>query len=90
MVFASFQNKQLLVFFVHEINLENLKKKKVSAMSKLILYGATISPPSRAVVMLVRALDLDVNIQYMNLLKNDQLKAEFVKVCTKLFRLICG
>jgi hypothetical protein len=71
------QAQKSLVEFILCTRKKNLPLK----MSKLILYGATISPPSRAVVMLVRALNLNVDIKYMNLLKNDQMQSDFMKVC---------
>lgn len=43
-------------------------------------YHCVGSPPSRSVLMTIRNLDLDVEIQYVNLLKGEHLTEEFLKV----------
>lgn len=47
---------------------------------KPILYGHIISPPVRAVMMLIRQLNLDVDFKKVNLLKRENWDPEFLKL----------
>ncbi|XP_013108646.1 glutathione S-transferase 1 [Stomoxys calcitrans] len=49
-------------------------------MAKPILYMATLSPPSRAVMLTAKALDLDLEYKHINLLKGEHLTPEFIKM----------
>jgi glutathione S-transferase len=44
------------------------------------LYHTAGSPPSRAVLMTIRNLDIDVDIEHIDLLKGDHLTADFLKL----------
>ncbi|KAI5635046.1 glutathione S-transferase 1 [Phthorimaea operculella] len=48
-------------------------------MPKINLYSIAGSPPCRAVLMVIEALGLDVNIKLVNTIAGDQLKPEFVE-----------
>ncbi|XP_065339778.1 glutathione S-transferase 1-like [Cloeon dipterum] len=46
----------------------------------LNLYVMEVSPPNRAVLLCIKALELDVNMKPINLVAQEQLKPEFVKI----------
>lgn len=46
------------------------------------IYFYQASPPSRAVLMLIKGLDLNHNVIITNIMEKDNLKPEFLKVCT--------
>lgn len=46
-----------------------------------ILYYDTISPPVRAVLMTIKALNYKVELKKIDLFKVEQRKEEFLKVC---------
>ncbi|KAI5635047.1 glutathione S-transferase 1-like [Phthorimaea operculella] len=48
-------------------------------MSNIILYSSAISPPCRAVLMVVESLGLDVIIKPVNMMAGDHLKPEFIE-----------
>ncbi|KAI5646982.1 hypothetical protein NE865_01237 [Phthorimaea operculella] len=48
-------------------------------MSNINLYTVLGSPPSRAVLMVIKVLGLDVNIKYINTLSKEQFKPEFIE-----------
>lgn len=50
---------------------------------KPIVYGHLVSPPVRAVMMLVRQLKLDVDFRKVDLFKREHLAPEFIKVRSK-------
>ncbi|XP_037953511.1 glutathione S-transferase 1-like [Teleopsis dalmanni] len=49
-------------------------------MPKLALYYATLSPPSRAVMLTAKALELDLELRPINLIKGEHLTPEFLKI----------
>lgn len=49
-------------------------------MSKPILYFTSGSPPSRAVLFLIRYLNIDVEVKNVNLLQGEQHSNEFLKL----------
>lgn len=49
-------------------------------MSKPILYFLDLSPPSRAVALTAKYINLDLEVKVVDLLAGDHLKPEFVKV----------
>lgn len=49
-------------------------------MSKPTLYFTAGSPPARAVLFLVRYLDIDVEVKNLNLLQREQHSDEFLKL----------
>lgn len=49
-------------------------------MSKPTLYFTAGSPPARAVLMLCRELDIDVEVKPVDLFNGEQLKEEFLKL----------
>ncbi|EDX08611.1 GD24922 [Drosophila simulans] len=49
-------------------------------MSKPALYYATLSPPSRAVLLTAKAIGLDLELRPINLLKGEHLTPEFLKL----------
>lgn len=49
-------------------------------MSGLTLYHSPYSPFSRSVLLLCRYLKLDVHVKVLNLLNDEQMSAEFVKI----------
>ncbi|EDW91641.1 glutathione S-transferase 1 [Drosophila yakuba] len=49
-------------------------------MGKLTLYGIDGSPPVRAVLLTLRALNLDFDYKIVNLLEKEHLKPEFLKI----------
>ncbi|XP_039479961.1 glutathione S-transferase 1-like [Drosophila santomea] len=49
-------------------------------MGKLTLYGIDGSPPVRAVLLTLRALNLDFDYKVVNLLEKEHLKPEFLKI----------
>lgn len=51
------------------------------------IYFYQASPPSRAVLMLIKGLDLNHNVIITNIMEPDNLKPEFLKVCTWIFSL---
>lgn len=49
--------------------------------SSLILYYTfDLSPPSRAVLLTAKALNIDLDLRNINLMKGEQLTSEFLKV----------
>ncbi|XP_030378077.1 glutathione S-transferase 1 [Scaptodrosophila lebanonensis] len=49
-------------------------------MTKPVLYYATLSPPSRAVLLTAKAIGLELELRSINLLKGEHLTPEFVKL----------
>jgi len=49
-------------------------------MAKLILYFLSPSQPCRAVLLLIRYLNLDVEVKIVDLFKDEQHSAEFLKI----------
>ncbi|XP_053966793.1 glutathione S-transferase 1 [Anastrepha ludens] len=49
-------------------------------MSKLVLYYATLSPPSRAVLLTAKLLNLELELRSISLLKGEHLTEEFIKI----------
>lgn len=49
-------------------------------MSKIILYGTTISPPCRAIQLVAKALDIEMEFKEVDLSKQEHLTPEFLKV----------
>lgn len=49
-------------------------------MSRPILYYTAGSPPARAVLFLIRYLDIDVEVKNLNLLQREQYSEEFLKI----------
>lgn len=49
-------------------------------MSTPTLYYTAGSPPARAVLFLIRYLDVDVEVKSLNLLQGEQLSEEFLKI----------
>ncbi|XP_068145485.1 glutathione S-transferase 1 [Drosophila tropicalis] len=49
-------------------------------MSKPILYYATLSPPSRAVLLTAKAIGLELELRPINLIKGEHLTPEFIKM----------
>ncbi|ALC40888.1 CG16936 [Drosophila busckii] len=49
-------------------------------MSKPALYYATLSPPSRAVMLTAKAIGLELELRPINLLKGEHLTPEFLKM----------
>ena len=47
------------------------------------LYFLRLSPPSRAVLMLTKHLDIKVNIKNMDLRNGEHLTSDYAKVCLK-------
>lgn len=47
---------------------------------KLVLYYDQRSPPVRSVLMLLKILNIDVNLKFIDLFKGEQLKPEFKEV----------
>lgn len=47
---------------------------------KPILFYDEISPPVRSVLLLIKALKIDVDLDYIDLFKRGHLTEEFVKV----------
>ena len=45
------------------------------------LYFFKLSPPSRAVLMLIKQLDLKVNIKNVDLRNGEHLTPDYAKVC---------
>lgn len=54
----------------------------IESIMPLDLYVMPASPPCRAVLMLVRELDIDVNVKNIDLLKGEQNSQEFLTVST--------
>ena len=50
------------------------------------LYQARLSGPSRAVLMTIKQLGLDVELKDIDLTEDEQLKPEFVKVNLIIFK----
>ena len=46
-------------------------------------YYSDFSGPCRSVMMLAKFLDLEMNMKFVDLIKGEQLKPEFLKVCLK-------
>lgn len=57
--------------------------KKSRVEMKPILYYDEISPPVRSVLLLIRALEIDVDRKYVNLFERGHLDEEFIKVSFK-------
>lgn len=57
--------------------------KKSRVEMKPILYYDEISPPVRSVLLLIRALEIDVDLKYVNLFERGHLDEEFIKVSFK-------
>ncbi|XP_055921903.1 glutathione S-transferase 1-like [Eupeodes corollae] len=49
-------------------------------MGKPVLYYATLSPPSRAVMLTAAALGVELDLRPINLLKGEHLTPEFIKM----------
>jgi glutathione S-transferase len=49
-------------------------------MSQLILYHSPYSPFSRSVLLLCRYLGLDVDVKVLDLMQDEQLAPEFVRI----------
>lgn len=49
-------------------------------MSKPILYFTSGSPPARAVLLLIRHLNLDFEVKILDLIQREQYSAEFLKL----------
>ncbi|XP_014102297.2 glutathione S-transferase 1 isoform X2 [Bactrocera oleae] len=49
-------------------------------MAKPVLYYATLSPPSRAVLLTAKLLGLDLELRPVNLLKGEHLTDDFIKM----------
>lgn len=47
---------------------------------KPILYYNALSPPCRSVTLTAAAIDVDLELRQMEMLKGEHLKAEYVKV----------
>lgn len=65
----------LLVWF-KSLSLSNFP----STMSKPTLYYTAGSPPARAVLFLIRYLDIDVEVKTLNLLQREQHSEEYLKI----------
>jgi hypothetical protein len=55
------------------------EEKKVIKM-KPILYFDNISPPVRSVLLLIEALSIDVDYEFVDLFAQEHLAADYVKV----------
>jgi glutathione S-transferase len=44
------------------------------------LYFSDISPPCRAVLLTAKALGIELNLKYVDILNDEHLKPDFVKV----------
>lgn len=49
-------------------------------MGKIVLYYTLLSPPSRAVLLTAKALDIDFELKNVDLIKGEHLSDEFKKV----------
>uniref|UniRef100_A0A1A9V6B1 Glutathione S-transferase 1 n=1 Tax=Glossina austeni TaxID=7395 RepID=A0A1A9V6B1_GLOAU len=49
-------------------------------MSKPVLYYAKLSPPARAVLLTAKAIDLELELKPINLMKGEHLTPEFIKI----------
>lgn len=49
-------------------------------MSKIILYGMTLSPPCRAIQLVAKALNIELEFVEVDLSKREHLTPEFLKV----------
>lgn len=59
---------------------ESTEKKVVPEKKVLDLYYVPASGPCRAVQMGAKAVGVELNLKYVNLLAKDQLKPDFIKV----------
>lgn len=47
-----------------------------------ILHYAPLSPPCRSVLLLARILNIDFDLRVVDILKGDNMKPEFIEVCS--------
>lgn len=47
----------------------------------ILYYTFELSPPSRAVLLTAKALNINLDLRNINLMKGEQLTSEFRKVC---------
>lgn len=66
-------------------NKENPEIKEIPEKKVLDLYYVPASGPCRAVQMAAKAVGVELNLKYVNLLAKDQLKPDFIKVKTHQF-----
>lgn len=55
---------------------------------KPVLYYDQRSPPVRSVLMLLKLLDIEVDLKFIDLFKGEQLKPEFKEVFDFIFELL--
>lgn len=48
--------------------------------SKIILYYMPVSPPSRAVVLVAKAINIDLDLRQIDVSRGEQMTPEFLKV----------
>lgn len=66
---------------------ETPEKKATPEKKVLDLYYVPASGPCRAVQMAAKAVGVELNLKYVNLLAKDQMKPDFVKVKTTKYPL---
>ncbi|XP_058819899.1 glutathione S-transferase 1-1-like [Topomyia yanbarensis] len=49
-------------------------------MAPLVLYHFPVSPPSRSVLLVIRNLELDVEIKVLNLMAGEHMQEDFIKI----------
>lgn len=59
---------------------------RIVNMAKPTLYYATLSPPSRSVLLTANLIGIELNLKKVDLLALEHLKPEFVKVCHKYIK----